>query len=173
MISDLARRTKFPMVNEIRYKPIGIIHTPFTDTEGMPIQPSGAKGVAGTVEIMPEYTDGLRDLEGFSHIILIYHFHLSRGYSLEVKPFLDDTSRGLFATRAPRRPNAIGLSVVRLREIKGSALHIEDVDIVDGTPLLDIKPFVPEFDAREFARIGWLAGKAEKAAEMEADERFA
>lgn len=159
-------------MKEIRYKPIGIIRTPFKDTNGTPIQPSGAKGVAGAVEIMPEYADGLKDLEGFSHIILIYHFHLSRGYSLEVRPFLDDTARGVFATRAPRRPNAIGLSVARLRGIEGRTLHIEDVDIVDATPLLDVKPYVPEFDLRECARIGWLAGKAEKAAEMKADERF-
>jgi tRNA-Thr(GGU) m(6)t(6)A37 methyltransferase TsaA len=138
----------------------------------MPIQPAGARGVAGTVEVLPEYCDGLKDLEGFSHIFLIYHFHLSQGYSLRVKPFLDDSMRGVFATRAPKRPNAIGISVVRLVEIKGCTLRIEDVDIAEGTPLLDIKPYVPQFDAREAERIGWLAGKVEKAMEMEADERF-
>ena len=138
----------------------------------MPIQPAGARGVAGTVEVLPEYCDGLKDLEGFSHIFLIYHFHLSQGYSLRVKPFLDDSMRGVFATRAPKRPNAIGISVVRLVEIEGCTLCIEDVDIAEGTPLLDIKPYVPQFDAREAERIGWLAGKVEKAMEMEADERF-
>ncbi len=159
-------------MQEIRYRPIGIIHSPFTQTKGMPIQPAGARGVAGTVEVIPEYGDGLKDLDGFSHIFLLYHFHLSQGYSLTVKPYLDDSLRGVFATRAPRRPNAIGISVVRLVEIEGCTLHIEDLDIVDSTPLLDIKPYVSEFDSREVERIGWLAGKAEKAAEVGADERF-
>ena len=159
-------------VNEIRYRSIGVIHTPFTETKGMPIQTTAAKGVAGNVEIMPEYSDGLKDLDGFSHIFLIYHFHRSQEYSLVVKPFLDDSLRGVFATRAPNRPNGIGISVVRLVKIEGSTLHIEDVDIVDSTPLLDIKPYVPEFDVKEVERSGWLAGKAEKAAETDADERF-
>ncbi|MGD8381438.1 MAG: tRNA (N6-threonylcarbamoyladenosine(37)-N6)-methyltransferase TrmO [Syntrophobacterales bacterium] len=159
-------------MQEIRYRPIGVIHSPFKQTKGMPIQPPGARGVAGTVEVSPEYGDGLKDLDGFSHIFLLYHFHLSQGYSLTVKPYLDDSLRGVFATRAPRRPNAIGISVVRLVEIEGCTLHIEDLDIADSTPLLDIKPYVPEFDSREVERIGWLAGKAEKAAEVGADERF-
>jgi tRNA-Thr(GGU) m(6)t(6)A37 methyltransferase TsaA len=159
-------------MNEIRYSPIGVIYSPFKEPKGMPIQPSGAQGIAGTVEVMPEYRDGLKDLEGFSHIFLVYHFHLSQGYSLMVKPFLDDSMRGVFATRAPRRPNGIGISVVRLVKIEGCVLYIEDLDMVDGTPLLDIKPYVPEFDGRAAERIGWLAGKLEKAAAMEADERF-
>jgi tRNA-Thr(GGU) m(6)t(6)A37 methyltransferase TsaA len=159
-------------MQEIRYRPIGVIHSPFKQTKGMPIQPPGARGVAGTIEVNPEYGDGLKDLDGFSHIFLLYHFHLSQGYSLTVKPYLDDSLRGVFATRAPRRPNAIGISVVRLVEIEGCTLHIEDLDIADSTPLLDIKPYVPEFDSREAERIGWLAGKAEKAAEVGADERF-
>lgn len=159
-------------MQEIRYRPIGVIHSPFKQTKGMPIQPAGAQGVAGTVEVIPEYADGLKDLDGFSHIFLLYHFHLSQGYSLTVKPYLDDSLRGVFATRAPRRPNAIGISVVRLVEIEGCTLHIEDLDIVDSTPLLDIKPYVSEFDSREVERIGWLAGKAEKVAEVGSDERF-
>jgi tRNA-Thr(GGU) m(6)t(6)A37 methyltransferase TsaA len=159
-------------VSEIRYSPIGVIHSPFKETKGMPIQPAGAQGIAGTVEVMPEYGEGLKDLGGFSHIFLIYHFHLSRGYSLKVKPFLDDCMRGVFATRAPRRPNGVGISVVRLVRIEGCVLHIEDLDIVDSTPLLDIKPYVPEFDNRAADRIGWLTGKLEKATTMEADERF-
>ena len=159
-------------MQEIRYRPIGVIHSPFKETKGMPIQPAGARGVAGTIEVIPEYGDGLKDLEGFSHIFLLYHFHLSQGYSLMVKPYLDDSLRGVFATRAPRRPNAIGISVVRLVGIEGCTLHIEDLDIADSTPLLDIKPYVPEFDSREVERTGWLAGKAEKAAEVGADERF-
>jgi tRNA-Thr(GGU) m(6)t(6)A37 methyltransferase TsaA len=159
-------------MEEIICRPIGIIRSPHKETEGTPIQTTGANGVGGTVEILPECAEGLKDLEGFSHIILIYHFHLSKGYSLTVKPFLDDTPRGVFATRAPKRPNAIGMSVVRLVKIEGATLYIEDVDIVDSTPLLDIKPYVPEFDAKEAERIGWLAGKAEKAAETDADKRF-
>jgi tRNA-Thr(GGU) m(6)t(6)A37 methyltransferase TsaA len=159
-------------MQEIRYRPIGVIHSPFKQTKGMPIQPAGARGVAGTVEVIPEYGDGLKDLDGFSHIFLLYHFHLSQGYSLMVKPYLDDSLRGVFATRAPRRPNAIGISVVRLVGIEGCTLHIEDLDIADSTPLLDIKPYVPGFDSREVERIGWLAGKAERVAEVGADERF-
>jgi tRNA (adenine37-N6)-methyltransferase len=154
------------------FKPIGIIHSPFKVVHGMPIQPVGAKGVAGTIEIGPEFIDGLRDIEGFSHIILIYHFHLSGAHSLLVKPFLDDTRRGVFSTRAPKRPNFIGLSIVRLVKVEGSILHIENVDIVDGTPLLDIKPYVPELDGIKAERIGWLSGKADKARNAKADERF-
>lgn len=159
-------------MEEIRYSPIGVIHSPFKEIKGMPIQPSGARGVAGTVEVNPKFADGLQDLEGFSHIFLVYHFHLAQEYSLKVKPFLDDTMRGVFATRAPKRPNAIGISVARLVRIEGFTLHIEDVDMVDGTPLLDIKPYVPEFDAKQAARIGWLTGRADKVTKAEADDRF-
>jgi tRNA-Thr(GGU) m(6)t(6)A37 methyltransferase TsaA len=159
-------------MEEITYTPIGVIHTPFKETEGTPIQPAGGKGISGVVEVLPEYGDGLKDLEGFSHIILLYHFHLSAGYSLEVKPFLDDVLRGVFSTRAPRRPNAIGLSVVRLVRVEGCTLHLEDVDMVDGTLLLDIKPYVPEFDAPEVERIGWLTAQVRRAGDMKADERF-
>ena len=138
----------------------------------MPIQPVGARGVSGTIELRPEYKDGLKDLDGFSHIILIYHFHLSEGYSLQVKPFLDDTPRGIFAIRAPKRPNSVGISVVRLDKIDGATLHISNVDIVDGTPLLDIKPCVPHFDCLEGVRIGWIEGRADRAADKKSDERF-
>jgi tRNA-Thr(GGU) m(6)t(6)A37 methyltransferase TsaA len=138
----------------------------------MPIQPVGAQGISGTVELQPEYEDGLRDLDGFSHIILIYHFHLSEGYSLQIRPFLDDTPRGIFAIRAPKRPNPIGISVVRLERIEGTTLHISNVDIVDGTPLLDIKPCVPDFDCLEDVRIGWLADRSNRAANRRSDERF-
>ncbi len=141
-------------MKKIVYQPIGTTHSPFQTIQGMPIQPAGAKGVQGTVEINPEYVDGLQDLEGFSHIILIYHFHLAKGYSLKVKPFMDENLRGVFATRAPRRPNRIGISVVKLVRVEGTILHIEDIDIVDGTPLLDIKPYVPEFDIAEEEKIG-------------------
>ena len=160
-------------MEEIIYKPIGMIHSPFTEVNGMPIQPTGAIGVKGTAELDANLAPGLKDLAGFSHIILIYHFHLSKRHSLEVTPFLDDTQRGVFATRVPARPNAIGLSVVRLTGISGSTLTIEDVDVVDGTPLLDIKPFVPDFDNREAQRTGWLTKQASRVNEVRADRRFA
>jgi len=160
------------LTDTVTYKPIGVVHSPFSETKGMPIQPSGAKGIKGTVELLPEYAEGLQDLEGFSHVVLLCHLHLSTGYSLKVKPFLDDQLRGVFATRAPRRPNPIGLSVLRLIKIEGTILHVEDIDIVDGTPLLDIKPYVPEFEVQETVRIGWLSEKIGKAAGEKSDGRF-
>ncbi|HEU20492.1 MAG TPA: tRNA (N6-threonylcarbamoyladenosine(37)-N6)-methyltransferase TrmO [Deltaproteobacteria bacterium] len=159
-------------MNEIRYEPIGTIHSPFQDLKGTPIQPTAAYGVAGTVEIKPPYADGLKDLDGFSHIILLYHFHCSNGPLLQVKPFLDDSVRGIFSTRAPRRPNPIGLSVVRLTGVETTTLYIDDVDIVDGTPLLDIKPYVPQFDHRQVDRIGWLSEKVNDVYVMKSDDRF-
>ncbi len=138
----------------------------------MPIQPAAARGIEGTVEVDVKYKAALQDLDGFSHIILIYHLHLSTGFDLTVIPFLDDTRRGLFATRAPRRPNPIGISVVRLIEIEEAALYISDVDIVDGTPLLDIKPYVPDFDAAQNIRIGWLESKLRRLSDMESNGRF-
>jgi len=152
--------------------PIGVVRSPYKEIQGMPIQAKGAEGVPGRVELDAELEGGLKDLQGFSHIILIYHFHRSEGYSLEVKPFLDDRYHGVFATRAPRRPNPIGISIVRLLKVEGHILHIEDVDVLDGTPLLDIKPYIPEFDARETDRIGWLSGKAGRVKETRADDRF-
>ncbi len=153
--------------------PIGIIRTPFKTIEDMPIQPTGARGVAGSVELRPGLAPGLKDLEGFSHLILLYHFHKVSGYDLEVVPFLDDTPRGLFSTRAPRRPNPIGLSVVRLTSVEGSTLRLEDIDVLDRTPLLDIKPFVPAFDAPTAERTGWLEGCLEEAVSRRSDHRFA
>lgn len=159
-------------MKELTIFPIGVIRSPFKEISGMPIQASGAEGIPGRVELDRKLVPGLKDLEGFSHIHLIYHFHLSEGYSLDVKPFLDDISHGVFATRAPKRPNPIGVSIVRLIRVEGHVLHIEDVDIVDGTPLLDIKPYVPEFDVRQAERIGWFSGKAELIRDIRADERF-
>jgi len=157
---------------KIIYKPIGWIRSPFQSIEGMPIQPVGARDDRGTVELESDYVDGIKDLDGFSHIILIYHFHLSSGYSLRVRPFLDDRKRGLFATRTPKRPNPIGVSIVRLEKISHTTLHIRGVDIVDGTPLLDIKPYVSEFDAPEDAEDGWI-GKARKSIRRtRSDKRF-
>jgi tRNA (adenine37-N6)-methyltransferase len=159
-------------MDEFIYKTIGIIRSPFKTLEGMPIQPSGAKSVAGTVEVESKYEYGLKDLDGFSHIILIYHFHKSEGFSLRIVPFLDDEPRGLFATRAPKRPNPIGLSIVRLKEVRGNILEIENVDILDRTPLLDIKPFVPDFDVYENAHTGWLEKASKNVNNKKSDKRF-
>ena len=147
-------------MEELTYRPIGVIRTPHKEPKGTPIQPTGALGIDGTIELSPEYHQGLKDLEGFSHIILLYHFHRAEGYSLQVKPYMDKDTHGVFATRIPGRPNPIGLSVVRLLDIDGGTHHIQDVDILDGTPLLDIKPYVPAFDHRETDRIGWLTGRS-------------
>ena len=135
-------------------RPIGVIHTPFTDKAQTPIQPTRSQAM-GRVEVDLEFSAGLQDLEGLSHVILLYVFHRSVGYSLQVKPFLDDQVHGLFATRYPARPNPIGLSVVRLLARHDNQLEIEGVDMLDGTPLLDIKPYVPEFDVRTETRTGW------------------
>ena len=159
-------------IENIVYRPIGIIHTPFKEVENMPIQPSGAAGMHGTVDLYPEFAEGLKDLEGFSHLILLYHFHESRGHKLIVTPFLDSEPRGVFATRAPKRPNPIGLSIVRLVRIRGSTLDIENMDILDGTPLLDVKPYVPEFDYQEDCRIGWLEQVRGMVRERRSDDRF-
>jgi tRNA-Thr(GGU) m(6)t(6)A37 methyltransferase TsaA len=157
---------------KIEFQPIGVIHTPFTVLESMPIQPAGGDGVQGTVDVFEEYRAGLKDLDGFSHIILLYHFHHSRGYRTHVVPFLDSQPRGVFATRAPRRPNPIGLSVVRLNRIEGGVVHIENVDILDGTPLIDIKPYVPEFDAQDDVRTGWLEHVRTTVSQRKSDDRF-
>jgi tRNA-Thr(GGU) m(6)t(6)A37 methyltransferase TsaA len=159
-------------MDEITYKPIGIIRTPFKKPEGTPIQASGACGARGTVEVFPEYAEGLKDLEGFSHVILIYHFHLSKASRLLAKPFLDDEEHGIFAIRGPSRPNPIGISTVQLEKIKNNVLSFQDADIVDGTPLLDIKPFVPAFDQREVRKVGWLEGKLKKLPHSRDDGRF-
>lgn len=160
-------------MDEITYRPIGIIRSPFKEPKGTPIQPAGAEGIAGRVEVFPEYGVGLTDLEGFSHIILIYHFHLSKGATLKVKPFMDGQSHGVFAMRGPSRPNPIGISVVRLVGVEENLLHIQDMDIVDGTPLLDIKPYVPQFDIRKVDKMGWLEGNVHKLSAAKDDGRFA
>jgi tRNA-Thr(GGU) m(6)t(6)A37 methyltransferase TsaA len=140
----------------VEYEAIGVIHTPHKTPGEAPIQPSKAGEARGRVELRQEYGAGLADLDGFSHILLLYHLHRTSGYQLRVVPFLDTRERGLFATRAPWRPNPIGLSVVRLERIERTTLFVRDVDMLDGTPLLDIKPYVPEFDQRKGVRLGWL-----------------
>lgn len=154
------------------FSPIGTIRSPFTDIAGMPIQPGGARGVAGTVEIAEAYADGLKDLDGFSRIILLYAFHQCESCELTVMPFLDKTAHGIFATRAPCRPNAIGLSIVRLTGRNGRTLEVEDIDVLDGTPLLDIKPYVPAFDCYPDAKAGWLEKNAGGAESFRSDGRF-
>lgn len=157
---------------KIEFQPIGIIHSPFNELSGMPIQPAGAAGVEGTVEVFPKYNDGLKDLEGFSHVIMLYHFHQSKGFNLHVVPFMDSIPRGIFATRAPKRPNPIGLSVIKLQKIQGNILYVENVDILDGTPLLDIKPYVPDFDQQTEVRVGWLEEARKEVSKRKSDQRF-
>ena len=158
-------------LNKIEYKPIGIIHSSFKECKGTPIQATSDNS-EGIVEVFPEYAEGLKDLEGFSHIILLYHFHLSVDFALMVKPYLDDQKRGLFATKAPARPNPIGISTVKLIKVERTKLYIQKLDIVDGTPLLDIKPYVPEFDKRKVYKIGWLEKHVHKLHKTKDDNRF-
>jgi tRNA-Thr(GGU) m(6)t(6)A37 methyltransferase TsaA len=146
---------------EIIMYPIGIIHSPFTERDHTPIQASRSQAI-GLVEVYPEFADGLKDIEELSHIYLLYAFHESSGYALHVKPFLDDQEHGIFATRYPCRPNPIGISTVRLLFRQDNALTIEGVDVLDGTPLLDIKPYVPDFDLRTEVRTGWYETRSKK-----------
>lgn len=159
-------------MDEIKFKPIGIIHSPFKEPKGVPLQPSGGENIKGEVQVFSEYSEGLKDIEGFSHIILIYNFHLSKKVLLTVTPFLDSHTHGVFATRAPARPNSIGFSIVNLVKVDGNILHVKNMDIVDGTPLLDIKPCVPDFDFREVKSIGWLEHSVHKLTILKDDGRF-
>jgi tRNA-Thr(GGU) m(6)t(6)A37 methyltransferase TsaA len=157
---------------KITYTPIGTIHSPFHDLHGMPIQPASETSAPGHIELFPEYAPGLEDLQGFSHIILIYHLHQSHGYSLLVTPFLDSKKHGVFATRAPRRPNPIGISIVQLLKIEDSILHVANLDVLDETPLLDIKPYVPTFDTPPEFRLGWLKDLKAQVKTTRSDQRF-
>lgn len=157
----------------IQINPIGIIYTPHKDVKNVPIQPIAADEYEGRIELLPEYVDGLKDLEGFSHITLFFHFHKIKGFELQVIPFMDTVKRGIFACKSPKRPNAIGLSTVKLIRIENNILYIQQVDILDGTPLIDIKPFFPKYDNRIDAKAGWLDAKGNIPLEnMRADERF-
>lgn len=160
-------------MEKIIIEPIGIIHTPHKDIKNMPIQPIAAEGIKGYIEILPQYELGLKDIEGFSHLTLLYHFHKISGYELQVVPFMDTEKRGIFACKAPKRPNAIGLSTVRLISIEGNKIFIDQVDMLDGTPLIDIKPFYPRYDNRENATIGWLEkNKDIPLDKLKSDERY-
>ncbi len=160
-------------MQNITFNPIGTIKSPFKKPAGTPIQPTAEGAGRAQIELLPEYVEGLKNLDGFSHLILLYHCHLAKEPSLTVKPFMEDREHGIFAIRAPSRPNSIGLSIVRLKKIEKNILYIEDVDILDGTPLLDIKPYVPEFDVREGVKIGWLEKNVRKLSAIEDDGRFA
>ncbi len=158
--------------SSIIFEPIGIIHSDFKNVEGIPIQPVAAEGIKGKVILYKKFADGLKNLEGFSHIILIYHFHLSKGYSLRVIPFLHNKEQGIFATRAPKRPNQIGVSVVKLEKINQNIIEVSSIDVVDGTPLLDIKPYVSSFDNVKSEKSGWLNNKVKNVRNTKADKRF-
>jgi tRNA-Thr(GGU) m(6)t(6)A37 methyltransferase TsaA len=156
----------------ISYNPIGTIYTPFDRIDGMPIQSKGAEGFFGKIVLNDEYTTALKDLDSFSHIILLYHFHKVEGFELLAKPFLDDQKRGVFSIRAPKRPNPIGISIVRLQSIEGNVIHFENADMLNKTPLLDIKPYVPDFDVYIDAQSGWVQWKTNNLNQKRSDERF-
>jgi len=144
------------MEKEIKIKPIGVIHTPYKEPKGMPIQGTFEKGVTGSAELFPTYRQGLKDIDGFSHVILIYFFDRATEEKLVGKPFLEDESHGIFAIRSPMRPNHIGFSIVRLEKIEDNGIIFSEVDMLDNTPLLDIKPYVSQFDSRKNVKNGWL-----------------
>lgn len=159
-------------MNKIIYQPIGMVHSPFTKPEGTPIQPLAAKDTDAVIEIFPEYAEGLKDLEKFSHLHIIFHLHLIQKKQLTVIPFLDTVPHGIFATRSPARPNPIGLSVVLLDKIEGNNLYIKNIDILDGSPVLDIKPYISQFDIIETTRNGWFEKHVHKIEEQKDDGRF-
>ena len=157
---------------KIELEPIGVVHSPFTEPVGVPVDPVYAADVNGTVVVFPDYQAGLKDLDGFSHLILLFHCHRANKFSLKVFPFMDSVPRGVFATRAPSRPNSIGLSIVRLLSRSENILTIQEVDILDGTPLLDIKPYIEDFDVRRNTRKGWLENKVGRLHKTRDDSRF-
>ena len=153
-------------------KPIGTIHSPYTSIEDMPIQPKGATEVSGYIELDEKYIDGLRDLDGFSHIYLLYSFHKAKRTEMYVTPFMDNQKRGVFSTRSPLRPNHIGMSIVNLTGVEGNKVFVKGIDILDGTPLLDIKPYIEKFDAVQKSTSGWLQASNEDIITKRSDERF-
>lgn len=159
----------------INLKQIATIKSPFCDLKDMPVQPCGAKDVYATIEFKEQYIDGLKDLDGFSHVYLIYYFHKIDEHKLSVIPFNDKTNtpRGVFSTRTPVHPNSIGLSVVELIDVKENIITIKGVDILDGTPLLDIKPYIENFDKIYGAvKNGWMTSNSDEVSSMRSDDRF-
>ena len=155
------------------FKPIGILHTPYEDKSGVPIQGVFDPQSKGRAEIFKAYEAGLKDIDGFSHLILLYVFDRSKGYDLVCRPYMEDKDRGVFAIRGPKRPNPIGLSIVTLQKREGNILHLGEVDMLNGTPLLDIKPFVPRFDHRKNTRVGWMEKAFQKTGYRKiSDDRF-
>jgi tRNA (adenine37-N6)-methyltransferase len=157
----------------INYLPIGYFRTPYTEIKGMPIQPIGGGDVEGYIEVLPEFRAGLQDLEGFSHVIVLYHLHEISGYDIIIKPFLDTKTHGVFATRSPKRPNPIGLSIMRLKGLTATNVVLQGIDVLDQTPVIDIKPYVADFDCCDADRFGWFEGKSANARHHRSDERFA
>jgi len=157
---------------KIEFTPIGIIHTPFKTIENIPIQPAAGKTIEGWIEIFDEYTEGLSDLDGFSHIYLLFHLHRSKNYSLKLIPFLDTVKRGVFSTRSPARPNPLGLSIVEIVSIHDNIINIKGIDILDGSPLIDIKPYVPDFEVTKNIKKGWFEGKEKIIPGKLSDDRF-
>ncbi|NIA04498.1 MAG: tRNA (N6-threonylcarbamoyladenosine(37)-N6)-methyltransferase TrmO [Proteobacteria bacterium] len=153
-------------------KPIGTIHSPYRTIGDMPIQPRGAPGVEGYVLVDEQYIAGLQDLEGFSHIYLLYRFHKAFRTELLVTPFMDQQARGVFATRSPLRPNHIGISIVQLKSVERDKIVVQGIDILDGTPLLDIKPYMEKFDAVNKSVSGWLQASEEEIRQKRSDNRF-
>jgi tRNA (adenine37-N6)-methyltransferase len=161
------------MTGTITYEPIGVIRTPFAEPAGMPVQPSDSEPARGIIELVPGLAEGLQDLAGFSHVILLYHFHRAGRSLLSVIPFMDVVPHGIFATRSPLRPNPIGMSIVRLESVTECGITVLGIDVLDGTPLLDIKPFYPMFDNHPGARAGWLEGKPpEQILGLRSDSRY-
>ncbi|MGJ7612153.1 MULTISPECIES: tRNA (N6-threonylcarbamoyladenosine(37)-N6)-methyltransferase TrmO [unclassified Variovorax] len=153
-------------------RPVGLVHCRFTEATGMPIQTAGAPEETGRLEVFAEFAPGLRDIEGFDYLILVTHLHRCAHERLEVVPFLDDASHGVFATRAPARPNRLGLSIVRLVSVEGTTLHFAGNDMMDGTPVLDIKPYVPKFDVRQTERTGWFGARLDQLPRIRSDDRM-
>ncbi|MCD6187366.1 MAG: tRNA (N6-threonylcarbamoyladenosine(37)-N6)-methyltransferase TrmO [Desulfuromusa sp.] len=153
-------------------KPIGIIHSPYNSIKDMPIQPKGALEVEGYVIVDEEYAAGLQDLDGFSHIYLLYSFHEAKRVELRVTPFMDEQTRGVFATRSPLRPNHIGISIVKLIRVEGNKLFVGGIDVLDKTPLLDIKPYIENFDVVQESVSGWQQASDEEIRKKRSDNRF-
>jgi tRNA-Thr(GGU) m(6)t(6)A37 methyltransferase TsaA len=161
------------MKDQMIIEPIGVIQTPHKQIEGMPVQPAGAAGVTGKAVLKKEYVDGLADLEGFSHVTLLYHFHLTKGHLLSVIPFMDTKPHGVFATRSPKRPNHIGMSTVRILSVEGDTITFDGADMLDGTPLIDVKPYFPKYDSPQDTKSGWLETAAHaQCCNVRSDKRF-